>query len=146
MGRNEVANRGPDEPVVGGDPAVVAVQKLIDRLPGVVDAAGKIWGCHAGPGQVVLQLQANFGRFRQTGRQQLPSYGVGKSHSYSPSVSSRTMSSIKSGLATVGRSCGRIRVGGDCFSLGISARSPFWRCEISVRSPARARIPDKPVT
>src|SRR5664280_3574635 len=42
MGRNEAANRCPDEAVVGGDPAVMAIQELIDRLPGVVDAAGKI--------------------------------------------------------------------------------------------------------
>src|ERR1019366_8934414 len=145
MGCNEVADRCPDKPVVGGDPAVMAVQKLIDRLPSVVDAAGKIWRCHAGPRQVILQLQPNFGGFRQARRQQLPAYCVGKSHGYSPSVSSRTMSSIKSGRAAVCRSCGRIRVGGGgCFSLGISARP--WRCEISVRSPARARIPDKPVT
>src|ERR1035441_4025012 len=117
MGRNEVANRGPDEPVVGGDPAVVAVQKLIDRLPGVVDAAGKIWRCHAGPGQVILQLQANFGRFRQAGRQQLSAYRVGKSHSYSPSVSSRTMSSMKSGRAAVCRSRSEERrVGKECRS------------------------------
>src|ERR1035441_6648104 len=40
VGRNEVPDRGPDEAVVGGDPAVMAVQELIDRLPGVVDAAG----------------------------------------------------------------------------------------------------------
>src|ERR1019366_514646 len=97
MGRNEVANRCPDEAVVGGDPAVMAVQKLIDRLPGVVDAAGEVRGCHAGSGQVILQLQADFGRFRQARRQQLPAYRVGKSHGYSPSVSSRTMSSMKSG-------------------------------------------------
>src|SRR5664280_1787105 len=64
MGGNEVADRGPDEAVVRGDPAVMAVQKLIDRLPGVVNAAGKIWRCHAGPGQVILQLQASFGRCR----------------------------------------------------------------------------------
>jgi hypothetical protein len=44
MGRNEVANRGPDEAVVGGDPAVIAIQKLIDRLPGVVNAAAKSGG------------------------------------------------------------------------------------------------------
>src|ERR1039457_51599 len=80
MGRNEVADRCPDEAVVGGDPAVMAIQKLIDRLPGVVDAAGKIWGCHAGAGQVILQLQPDFGRFRQACRQQLPAYRVGKSH------------------------------------------------------------------
>jgi hypothetical protein len=80
MGGNEVANRGPDQAVVGGDPAVMAIQELIDRLPGVVDAAGKIRGCHAGPGQVILQLQANFSRFRQAGRQQLSPYRVGKSH------------------------------------------------------------------
>ena len=84
MGGDEVANRGPDEAVVGGDPAVMAVQKLIDRLPGVVDAAGEIRGCHAGPGQVILQLQANFGGFRQAGRQQLPAYRVGKSHGLFP--------------------------------------------------------------
>jgi hypothetical protein len=42
MGGNEVADCGPDEAVVGGDPAVMAIQKLIDRLPGVVDAAGKV--------------------------------------------------------------------------------------------------------
>src|ERR1035438_8276357 len=81
MGGNEVADCGPNEAVIGGDPAVMAVQKLIDRLPGVVDAAGKIWGRHAGPGQVILQLQANFGGFRQARRQQLPAYRVGKSHS-----------------------------------------------------------------
>src|SRR5664279_1951560 len=145
MGLNEIANCRPDETVVGGDPAVMAIQKLIDRLPGVVDAAGKIWRRHAGPGQVVLQLQANFGGFRQARRQQLPAYRVGKSHGYSPSVSSRTMSLMKSGRVMVCRSCGRIRVGGgDCFSLGISARSCRWA--ISLRSPARARIPDKPVT
>src|ERR1017187_961895 len=68
MGRNEVANRGPDEPIVGGDSAVMAVQKLIDRLPGVVDAAGEVRGCHAGPGQVILQFQPNFSGFRQAGR------------------------------------------------------------------------------
>src|ERR1019366_3617218 len=45
MGRNEVSDRGPDEAVVGGDPAVIAIQKLIDRLPGVVDAAGEVRGC-----------------------------------------------------------------------------------------------------
>src|ERR1039457_1661488 len=114
MGGNEIADRGPDEAVVGGDPAVMAVQKLIDRFPGVVDAAGKIRRCHAGPGQVILQLQPNFGRFRQARRQQLPTYRVGKSHDYSPSVSSRTMSSMKSGRVMVCRSCGRIRVGGGC--------------------------------
>src|ERR1022692_2973857 len=54
MGGNEVANRCPDEAVVGGDPAVMAIQELIDRLPSVVDAAGKIWRCHAGSGQVIL--------------------------------------------------------------------------------------------
>src|ERR1039457_4550692 len=147
MSRNEAANRGSDRAVVGGDPAVIAVQKGVDRLPGVVDAAGKIWRCHAGPGQVILQLQANFGGFRQACRQQLPAYRAGKSHDYSPSVSSRTMSLMKSGRAAVCRSCGRIRVGGgdDCLARGISARSPFWRCEISVRPPARARIRDKPV-
>src|ERR1039457_7145833 len=32
MSRNEAANRGSDEAVVGGDPAVIAIQKLIDRL------------------------------------------------------------------------------------------------------------------
>src|ERR1022692_4309431 len=144
MGGNEVANRGPDQPVVGGDPAVMAVQKLIDRLPGVVDAAGYIWRCHAGPGQVILQLQPDFGGFRQARRQQLPAYRVGKSHDYSPSVSSRTMSSMKSGLATVGRSCGRIRVeGGDCFSPGISAPSLFLWCggslPLSPRAPSGRR-------
>src|ERR1022692_411555 len=148
VGRDEAANRCPDGAVVGGDPAVIAIQKGVDRLPGVVDAAGKIRRCHAGPGQVILQLQPNFDGFRQAGRQQLPAYRAGKSHDYSPSVSSRTMSLMKSGRAAVCRSCGRIRVGGgdDCLSLGISARSPFWRCEISLRSPARARMPDKPVT
>src|ERR1035441_1674761 len=65
MGRNKVTDRCPDEAIVRGDPAVMAVQKLVDRLPSVVDAAGKIWRCHAGPGQVILQLQPNFGRFRQ---------------------------------------------------------------------------------
>src|ERR1035437_6212453 len=45
MRRDEASNRRPDGAVVGGDPAVMAVQKLIDRLPGVADAAGKIWGC-----------------------------------------------------------------------------------------------------
>src|ERR1035441_10527610 len=84
MGRNEIADRGPDQPVVGGDPAVMAVQELIDRLPSVVDAAGKIRGCHAGPGQVILQFQPNFGRFRQARRQQVPSYRAGKSHSSLP--------------------------------------------------------------
>src|ERR1039458_4389474 len=130
MSRNEVADRCPDKAVVGGDSAVVAIQKLIDRLPGVVDAAGEIWGCHAGPGQVILQLQANFGGFRQARCQQLPAYRAGKSHGYSPSVSSRTMSSMNSGRVMVCRSCGRIRVGGGGgrFSGGISARS--WRCEI----------------
>ena len=54
MGGNEVANRCPDEGVVGGDPAVMAIQKVVDRLPGVVDAAGEVRGCHAGPGQVIL--------------------------------------------------------------------------------------------
>ena len=54
MSRNEAANRCPDGAVVGGDPAVIAVQEGVDRLPGVVDAAGKIWRCHAGPGQVIL--------------------------------------------------------------------------------------------
>src|ERR1039457_6878066 len=122
MGRNEVADRCPDEAVVGGDPAVMAIQKLIDRLPGVVNAAGKIWGCHAGAGQVILQLQPNFGRFRQARCQQLPAYCVGKSHGYSPSVSSRTMSSMKSSRAAVLRSCGRIKAEGCCFFLGISAR------------------------
>src|ERR1019366_8862719 len=39
MGGNEVANRCPDEAIVGGDPAVMAIQELIDRLPSVVDAA-----------------------------------------------------------------------------------------------------------
>src|SRR5450756_821932 len=101
MGRNEVANRGPDEAVVGGDPAVMAVQKGVDRLPGVVDAAGEVRGCHGGPGQVILQLQANFGGFRQACLQQLSAYRVGKSHDYSPSVNSRTMSSMKSGRAAV---------------------------------------------
>ena len=146
MGGDEVANRCPDQAVVGGDPAVMAVQKLIDRLPGVVDAAGEVRRCHAGPGQVILQLQANFVGFRQAGRQQLPAFRVGKSHGYSPSVSSRTMSSMKSGLAAVWRSCGRIRVGGggDCFSLAF--RLDPAGGQISVRSPARARIPDKPVT
>src|ERR1019366_50776 len=80
MSRNEAANRCPDGAVVGGDPAVIAIQKGVDRRPGVVDAAGKIWRCHAGPGQVILQLQANFGGFRQACRQQLPAYRVGKSH------------------------------------------------------------------
>src|SRR5450759_1114930 len=54
MGRNEVANRCPDEAVVGGDSTVMAIQKLIDRLPGVVDAAGEVRGYHTGPGQVIL--------------------------------------------------------------------------------------------
>src|ERR1039458_8273707 len=44
MSRNEAANRGSDEAVVGGDPAVIAIQKLIDRLPGVVNAAAKSGG------------------------------------------------------------------------------------------------------
>src|ERR1022692_4776174 len=81
MSRNEAANRCPDRAVVGGDPAVIAIQKGVDRLPSIVDAAGKIRGCHAGPGQVILQFQANFGRFRQARRQQLSAYRVGKSHS-----------------------------------------------------------------
>src|ERR1022692_3038134 len=80
MGCNEAANRCPDGAVVGGDPAVIAIQKGVDRLPGVVDAAGEVRGCHAGPGQVILQLQANFGRFRQARCQQLPAYRAGKSH------------------------------------------------------------------
>src|ERR1035441_10414272 len=128
MSRNEAGNRWRDGAVVGGDPAVMAVQKGVNRLPGVVDAAGEVRGCHAGPGQVILQLQPNFGGFRQARLQQLSAYRAGKSHAYSPSVSSRTMSLMKSGLmaAAVCRSCGRIRVGGgDCFSCGISARS--WR-------------------
>src|SRR5664280_3769175 len=54
MSRNEAANRCPDGAVVGGYPAVIAIQKGVNRLPGVVDAAGKIWRCHAGPGQVIL--------------------------------------------------------------------------------------------
>jgi hypothetical protein len=45
MSRNEAANRCPDGAVVGGDPAVIAVQKGVDRLPGVVDAAGEVRGC-----------------------------------------------------------------------------------------------------
>src|ERR1019366_3374435 len=124
MGCNEVADRGPDEAVVGRNPAVMAIEELIDRLPGVVDAASKISRCHAGPSQVVLQLQPDFGRFRQARRQQLPAYRVGESHGYS-SVSSRTISSMNSGLALVCKSCGRSRVagdGGDCSCLGISAR------------------------
>ena len=44
MSRNEIADRGPDEPVVGGDPAVMAVQKLIDRLQGVVDVNRRVNG------------------------------------------------------------------------------------------------------
>src|ERR1035438_978387 len=80
MSRNEAANRCPDGAVVGGDPAVIAVQKGVNRLPGVVDAAGKIRGCHAGPSQVILQLQPNFGGFRQARRQQLSAYRAGKSH------------------------------------------------------------------
>src|ERR1017187_2006191 len=80
MGGNEVANRCPDEAVVGGDPAVMAIQKGVNRLPGVVNTAGKSRGCHAGPGQVILQFQANFGRFRQARLEQLPAYRVGKSH------------------------------------------------------------------
>src|ERR1039457_2859560 len=80
MSRNEAANRCSDRAVVGGDPAVIAVQKGVDRLPGVVDAAGKIWRCHPGPGQVILQFQPDFGRFRQACRQQLSAYRVGKSH------------------------------------------------------------------
>src|ERR1035441_8056239 len=43
MSRNEAANRCPDGAVVGGDPAVIAIQKGVNRLPSVVDAAGKIW-------------------------------------------------------------------------------------------------------
>ena len=46
MGGNEVANRGSDQAVVGGDPAVMAIQELIDRLPGVVSnpaSARKDW-------------------------------------------------------------------------------------------------------
>src|ERR1019366_3399383 len=80
MGRDEAANRCPDGAVVGGDPAVIAVQKGVDRLPGVVDAAGKIWGCHAGPGQVVPYFQPNFSGCRQARRQQLLAYRAGKSH------------------------------------------------------------------
>src|ERR1019366_4319063 len=90
MGRNEAANRCPDGAVIGGDPAVIAVQKGVNRLPGVVDAAGEVWRCHAGPGQVILQFQPNFGRFRQACCQQLLAYCAGKSHDYSPSLSSRT--------------------------------------------------------
>ncbi len=98
--------------VVGGDLAVAAIQKEVERFPGVVDAAGEVRRCHAGPGQVILQLQPDFVGFRQAGRQQLLAYRVGNSHGcYSPSVSSRTMSSMKSGRAAVCRSCGRIRVG-----------------------------------
>src|SRR5580693_6017944 len=98
MGGNEVANRCPDPSVVGGDLAVTAIQKEVERLPRVVDTAGEIPRGQAGPGQVILQPEANFVGFRQAGRQQLPAYRVGKSHGYSPSVSSRTMSSMKSGL------------------------------------------------
>ena len=46
---------------VGGNPAVVAVQKLVDRLPGIVDTAGKVGRCHARSGQIILQLKTNFG-------------------------------------------------------------------------------------
>ena len=96
----------------------MAVQKLIDRLPGIVDAAGEVRRCHAGPGQVILQLQTNLGRFRQACLQQLPAYRVGKSHGYySPSVSSRTMSSMKSGLAAVSAdpvAVSQLKVGGCC--------------------------------
>src|ERR1019366_3551652 len=42
MSRNKAANRCPDGAVVGGDPAVIAIQKGVNRLPGVVDAAGKV--------------------------------------------------------------------------------------------------------
>src|ERR1019366_6415841 len=97
MSRNEIANRCPDGAVVRGDSAVIAVQKGVDRLPGVVDAAGGGRRGPAGPGQVILQLQTNFGRFRQARRQQLSAYRAGKSHDYSPSVSSRTMASMNSG-------------------------------------------------
>src|ERR1039457_784413 len=67
MGGNEIANRGPDQAVVGGDPAVMAVKKLIDRLPGVVDAAGKIWGpVHLQPaGSALSRLSQSWRRFRQ---------------------------------------------------------------------------------
>jgi hypothetical protein len=61
MGRDEVANCCPDVAVVGGNPAVVAVQKLVDRLPGIVDTAGKVGRCHARSGQIILQLKTNFG-------------------------------------------------------------------------------------
>jgi hypothetical protein len=52
MGRNKAADRCPDGAVVGGDPAVIAIQKGVDRLPGVVDAAGEVRGCpcRSGPG------------------------------------------------------------------------------------------------
>ena len=92
MGGDEVANRCPDQAIVGGDPAVMAIQKLIDRLPRVVDAAGEVRRCHAGAGQVILQLQPNFVGFRQAGRQQLLAYRVGNSHGYAiplPSVHER---------------------------------------------------------
>src|SRR5271166_2703194 len=150
MGSDEVANRCPDEPVVGGDRAVTAIQKEEECLPGVVDAAGEVRRCHAGAGQVVLQLEAYFVGVWQAGLQQLPAFRVRESHAYSPSVNSRTISSMKPGRAAVARSCGRSRVGegggegGEYFSLGISARSCRWA--ISLRSPARARMRDRPVT
>ena len=36
------------------------VERLRFPLPGVVDAAGEVRGCHAGPGQIILQLEADF--------------------------------------------------------------------------------------
>src|SRR5271167_772415 len=80
MGRNKVANRCPDEPVVGGDRAVTAIQKEEECLPGVVDATSEVRRCHAGAGQVVLQLEANFVGLWQAGLQQLPAFRVRESH------------------------------------------------------------------
>src|SRR5271166_2283587 len=69
MGSDEVANRCPDEPVVGGDRTVTAIQKEEECLPGVVDAASEVRRSHSSPGQVILQLEANFVGFWQAGLQ-----------------------------------------------------------------------------
>src|SRR5271157_2330752 len=99
MSGNEVANGCPDVAVVGGDLAVVAIQKVVERLASVVDVMGEIRRGQAGAGQVIQQLQADLIGFRKIGRLQLSACDVGKSHGYSPSVSSQTMSSMKPGLA-----------------------------------------------
>ena len=106
------------------------VQKLVDRLPGIVDTAGKVGRCHARSGQIILQLKTKFGGLGYIGGQKLLSCRVGESH-WLFALRQLTNDVVNEPGITCGlQICLRIEVakGGAC-SLGISARP--WRWAIS---------------